>query len=82
MHCQCAVEVLIVLDLVDLIIIYIISLIKRKFHTKKAIQSASSAMEHLHILSEAIQRLAYMRLITRVLLLITKGINALSTNMD
>ena len=81
MQCQCAVEVLIVLDLVDLIIIYLISLIKRKFHTNKAIQSAWSAMGHLHIKSEAIETLACMRLITRVALLLIKGINALSTNM-
>ena len=54
-QCQCAVEVLIVLELVDLVIIYLISLIKKKFHTNKAIQSASSAMGHLHIKSEATQ---------------------------
>ena len=54
MQCQCAVEVLIVLDLVDLII-YLISLIIRKFHTNKAIQSPSSAMGYLHIKSEATQ---------------------------
>ena len=48
MQCQYGVKVLIAFDLVDIINIYLVSIIDRNDHTDNVIQSAKLFVEHLH----------------------------------
>ena len=56
MQCQYGVKVLIGFDLVDIINIYLVSIIDRNDHTDNVIHSAKLFVEHLHIKSESIKK--------------------------